>query len=63
MNEERDFWGDNEEKETREVIGYCIHCKDPIYENDKYVTFENQLYHKECFILLFGDGEEEIANE
>jgi hypothetical protein len=60
MNDDtQDFYGDNERKEIPEIIGYCVYCKDHVCANEKYLTFEEQLYHKECFLLLFGDGEEQ----
>ncbi len=46
----------------RKIIGYCIHCKDPIYEGKKYVIDENKyMLHGECNKLIedcsisFGD--------
>jgi hypothetical protein len=48
-SEEQDFYGDNP-PEQKECRGYCIYCKDEVYEGDD-VEYKNFLYHKDCFIL------------
>ncbi len=50
MNDERDFWED-EQQDPKEIIGYCAYCKTEIYIEDKKVEEDGLLYHKECFIL------------
>jgi hypothetical protein len=34
---------------------YCIYCFGKIGYHEPYVVYEHQLYHRECFELLFPD--------
>ncbi len=38
---------------NREIIFWCLYCKNPIYEGQKYVTNEDgNTFHKECDDLI-----------
>jgi len=43
---------------NKNIIGYCIYCKDEIYEDEVYVTKGDYHYHKECYELIEPDFEE-----
>lgn len=64
MEDDRDFWGDEPDKQTKELLGYCFYDKTEIYEGDPYVIYEGNMYHKENFILLnLGDNGGGINDE
>lgn len=54
MNE----FGEDEVREIREVAGYCIYCKEEIYEDETYVVVAGNIYHKDCFKLVDEEDEE-----
>lgn len=33
----------------RDIIGYCLYCKDPIYDGDAYVFLNDNKYHTDCY--------------
>jgi hypothetical protein len=51
MEDERDFYGDNPTP-VREVIGYCGYDHSEIFEDDEYVEYKGQLYHKANFLQM-----------
>lgn len=44
---------EQEKKEEKKIIGTCVYCNQPIYEDDKYktVTYQGKSYliHIRCF--------------
>lgn len=47
-------------KDNRRVIGWCIYCKESIFEGDDYVVKEDKMYHeKECYNFVKEEYEEE----
>jgi hypothetical protein len=36
-------------------IGYCLYCKNAIYEGQAYVVRNNNHYHTECYSLIETD--------
>lgn len=44
--------------EEKEVIGYCIHCKNEIHIHQSFVTDNGELYHyTPCYKQLDEDGQ------
>ena len=49
------------QKNEQEIVGYCIYCKEPIYEDDAYVQKNGNMYHIDCWASMhngldeFGD--------
>lgn len=41
---------------NREIIGYCLYCKRPIYEGDDYVVRNDGKYHPDCYELIESDS-------
>ena len=39
----------------RSEIGYCLYCKNAIYEGEDYVVRGNAFYHTNCYELIETD--------
>jgi len=35
--------------EEKRINTWCGYCKDPIYDDDDYVIYNDKSYHVECF--------------
>ena len=38
--------------DNRNIIGYCLYCKRPIYESEDYSVRNGEKYHPECYDLI-----------
>lgn len=50
MEEDRDFYNDDCCKQDK-CLGWCIYCKNEVFEGEEVFHLQD-LYHKECFIIL-----------
>ena len=41
-----------------EIEGWCIYCKEVIEEGDDFVSKDDNLYHVDCYKLLYEDNDE-----
>jgi len=46
----------------RDIIFWCIYCKNPIYDGDTFIIHRKNKYHTECFKLLDGDTYGDVNN-
>jgi hypothetical protein len=36
-------------------VGFCLYCKNAIYEGEAYVVRNNAYYHPDCYVLIESD--------
>ncbi len=47
------------EQDNRNVTGFCIYCKEELYEGDDYVVVKGNKYHIGCYNLIKEEFEDE----
>jgi len=48
---------------NRDVVGFCVYCKEELYDGDDYVVVNGNDYHLECYKLIKKELEGEDIDE
>ena len=44
------------DRNDKKVIGWCLYCKNEIYEEDDFVVRAGSKYHVDCYKLIESDS-------
>lgn len=59
MKKNHNIYNEYEMEESPEILGYCPHCKDPVFSTEEYLKKNSKIfYHKECWENMNGFKEE-----